>query len=150
MPFKRSNVYKAVRDRLISEIPALKTVDLQRGQIYPGKDNKFTYPFPMPVSLISLSKTVWTDLGGAMQRGVINIAVDYYVERVTDSFSGSESEEDTINLIDAPDDIFRALYNYKIDGLFEKLIRISEEEIKRNDRLTGYRILFQTYVYESK
>jgi hypothetical protein len=142
---KRSDIYKALRDKLIAEISGV-TVDIQRGQMdKPIKD----YPMPMPLALIGFSRIRWEVLANELERGEMTITVDYYKNLVSSgSFSGAESEDETLDLLDSPDEIYQALGYYFADGLFEELYRVEESELKAGNCLIGYRVVFKTYVYQ--
>ena len=142
---KRSDIYKALRDKLLSNIEGL-TVDVQRGQL---NDPRREYPMPMPVALIGFSKIRWEVMADRYERGKMTITVDYYKNLVSSgAFSGAESEEETLALLDSPDEIYQALGYYSIPGLFEELYRVEESELKSGGCLTGYRIVFETYIYQ--
>jgi len=141
---KRSDVYKILRDRLLSEIPDL-TTDVNRGQMdHPKPD----YPLPLPLALITFSRIRWDVYAKGVERGELTVSVDYYKVICSNMFSGSESENETLKLLDSPDEIYRALAYFSVNGLFDELYREEESEIKSGGRLIGYRVTFKANVYE--
>jgi hypothetical protein len=141
----RSDIYKAVRDRLLEAIEGL-TVDVNRGQM---NDPKADYPIPVPVALVGISDIRWAVLDGRLQHGKITVAVDYFKVICSGTFSGAEAEDETLALLDSPGEIYEALQSYEVDGLFYGLSCLREQELRAGGRLAGYRLTFEADVYES-
>lgn len=142
---KRSDFYKAVRDKLIADIPGL-TVDVDRGQM---ENPKADYPIPVPLALVGFSSIRWDVAGTGVEIGTLTVEVSYYKTICSNTFSGAEAETETLALIDSPDEIYTSLRYFDAGGLADEFYRTSEREIRAGGRLIGYRIVFEAHVYES-
>jgi hypothetical protein len=141
---KRSDVYKAIRDRLLTDFEGL-TVDVNRGQM---SDPKADYPLPLPLALVSVPAIRWTTIADGLQRGVITIDVDWFKALCQHTFSGAEAEEEALELLDSPDDPYQSLHGLTAPQLPDGIRRTSEREIRAGGRLIGYRVSFEADVYE--
>jgi hypothetical protein len=141
---KRSDVYKAIRDKLLLDIEGL-TVDVNRGQM---NNPKTDYPLPLPVALVSVSAIRWRTLSDVLQRGTLDVEVDYFKVKCQDTFSGAEAEEEALLLLDSPDEVYQSLKEFGVPGLLEGVRRTGEREITAGGRTIGYRITFEADVYE--
>jgi hypothetical protein len=141
---KRSDVYKAIRDRLLLDIEGL-TVDVNRGQM---NSPKADYPLPLPVALVSVSAIRWRTLSDVLQHGTVTVEVDYFKVKCQDTFSGAEAEEEALLLLDSPDEVYQSLKGFEVPGLLEGVRRTGEREITAGGRTIGYRITFEADVYE--
>jgi hypothetical protein len=143
---KRSDVYKAIRDKLLADIPGL-TVDVDRGQM---TDPKAEYPIPIPLALVNFSKIKWEVIATGLERGSLTISVDYFKVIASGMFSGAEAEDETLELLDSPDEIYQSLKYYSIGELFSELNITEESEIKAGGRLIGYRVTFSANVFQGE
>ena len=141
---KRSDVYRAIRDKLLSDIEGL-TVDVNRGQM---NDPKADYPVPLPVALVNVSDIRWRTITEVLQAGTVLIAVDYYKVRCQDTFSGAEAEDEALMLLDSPDDIYQSLHGFEAPGLLGSVRRTEERGIRTGGRIAGCRIAFEADVFE--
>ena len=141
---KRSDVYKVIRDKLLNDIPGL-TIDVNRGQM---NNPKADYPIPAPLALIGFSAIRWEVYQHGVERGSLTIEVNYYKVICSGTFSGAEAENETLELLDSPDEVYQSLKYFTVDNLFDELYRTGESEIKAGGRLIGYRITFNANVYQ--
>lgn len=142
---KRSDIYKAIRDKLLSDIPGL-TVDVNRGQM---DSPKADYPIPVPVALVNLYSIRWEIYAHNLERGLVTVQVDFYKVICSGTFSGAEAENETLDLLDSPDEIYQSLKYLSLpEGSLDELVRTRESEIRSSGRLIGYRIEFEGYVYQ--
>lgn len=65
-------IYQQIANRLRAKLPALHTIDYDKGQL---ADPEKAYPLDYPAVLISLEDIVWKDEGKHIQRGTATIAV---------------------------------------------------------------------------
>jgi hypothetical protein len=140
---KRSDIYKAIRDKLLVDIEGI-TVDVQRGQM--GAEN---YPMLLPLALVDISNIKWETVSARLQRGEVEVKVDYFKILCSGTFSGAEAEDESLTLIDSPDDISLALNAFELPfAASGQMFRTGEKALAANGRLVGYRIEFVAEVYE--
>lgn len=119
---KRSDLYKKLRDIAKAKMPELVYVDLQKQQF---KKANPEHPIPMPALLIEMRDGSFENISHLSQTGKKTISIYRYDELVTDSFDGSESENETIELLDNQDALFQAFQGESCE-LFSAMIRVSE------------------------
>jgi hypothetical protein len=119
---KRSQIYKPLRNLAKQQLPFLKVVDLQKGQMLAQAEN---YPFPLPMLLIEINSIRWTSATEGEQLGDLRITTYLYVSNVADSFTGAEGEDASIELLDKSDDVFQTFEGFSAD-VFNPLIRENE------------------------
>lgn len=141
---KRSDIYKAIRNKLQSDIPGL-TVDVNRGQM---SDPKADYPLPAPLALVGISDIHWKTIGRDVQHGIVTVTVDYFQAICSGTFSGAEAEDETLTLLDSPADIYSSLNFFEVEELTGEMCRTREQELRAGGRLAGYRITFEADIYE--
>ena len=141
---KRSNVYRAIRDKLLSDIRCL-TVDVNRGQM---NNPKADYPLPLPLALVNVTSTRWNTISGTVQAGIVNIVVDYFKVSCQNTFSGAENQDEALLLLDSPDDVYKSLQGFQAPRLLGAVRRTEERQIEAGGRIIGYRITFEADVYE--
>ena len=104
---RHSEVYKAIRDRLLSGM-TIAYVDMQKGQFVNKSQN---YPVPLPCCLIEFRQVNWSSSTGG-QIGETVISIYMYIDHVTDSYNESEHENKTIELLDKLDNMYERLGGY--------------------------------------
>lgn len=124
----RSSVYKVIRDRAKCELPWLRVVDLQKGQFSHKQDND--YPLPRPALLIEIIPGKWENAEAGTQiatEAIISLTI--YTDALTDTFNGSENEDETLELLDNQDVIFQKFEGFCDENrdLFSPLNRVSEK-----------------------
>lgn len=140
----RSEFYKAIRDKLLADIPGL-TVDVDRGQM----DNaKADYPIPVPLALVAFSAIRWEVYSEGVECGTLTIDISYYKAICSATFSGAEAEAETLELLDSPDEIYRSLRYFEPPGA-NAFYRTAEREIRSHGRLIGYRVTFEAHGFEN-
>ena len=138
----RSKVYKSIRDRLKEKMQALVYVDLQKGQLSKKQQN---YPVPLPACLVELNSANWTNTTGG-QLGEPKISLYLYLDLVTDSFDGSELENETIEILDAQDELYEIMQGFSGED-FSPLSRTSDMIYEYGERYVCYRMDFQTTLF---
>lgn len=143
---KRSQIYKALRDKAKQELVCLKAVDLQKGQITNPTQN---YPLPFPVLLVEIGDFRFSNLLEHKQKGDGVISFYLYVDLVTDSLIGAERENETIELLDHFDDLFETFEGFSIPNL-TPLVRSVEYKPQYGNRYIMFRIDFTATIDDEK
>src|ERR1035437_163183 len=143
---KRSDIYKALRDLAKTELEYLKFVDLQKGQMQTQKQN---YPVPLPALLIELGDFRFSNLGESAQIGDGIVSAYLYVDSGSDTFKGSERENESLAILDKFDDIYQTFEGFKIDKV-TPLNRLTEYKPQYGDKYILFRVDFTTVVDDKK
>jgi hypothetical protein len=143
---KRSDIYKALRDRAKSELEYLKFVDLQKGQMQNEVQN---YPVPLPALFIELGDFRFSNLGESAQIGDGIVSLYLYVNSGSDTFSTSTSENTSLDILDKFDDIYQAFEGLSIDKL-TPLNRLAEYKPQYGKKYILFRVDFSTAVDDQK
>ena len=142
----RSEIYKAIRDRLKEQLPALQFIDLQKGQFVQPAQN---YPVPLPAALVNITPANWSNMEAGRQMGETTVSVSLYCDLVTDSFDGAEQEAETVAMLDMQDAVFDALEGFDGEN-FNPLNRTDEQAPQYGTRCVCYTINFKTVIYSIK
>jgi hypothetical protein len=137
-------LYEAIRDRLLTEVSWIKWTDLQKGQFKQIKEN---YPLPLPCVLVEIQPTKWEALQSNRQNGPTTVSLYLHLDHSADSLSGTEAEDESIELLDHMDEIFQKLTGIS-SNYFQRLTRIEDRIVGYGDRMVIYRIDFQTMLYD--
>jgi hypothetical protein len=143
---KRSEIYKPLRDRAKDQLPYLRFIDLQKGQM---QDTKQNYPIPLPALLIELGDFQFSNLLEHQQKGDGKISLYLYLDLVSDSFAGAEREDETIAILDHFDELFEAFEGFAIQNL-TPLVREVEHKPQYGTRCMMLRIDFTTTIDDGK
>ena len=143
---KRSDLYKKLRDVAKAKMTDLAYVDLQKQQM---KKISETNPIPLPALLIEFKDAQFSNVAKLDQMGNKTISLYLYLDLVTDSFDGAESENDSIALLDKMDEIFQTFQGVSCE-LFSQLIRVSEGIQEYGSRYICFRTDFSTSVKDIK
>lgn len=122
---RRSDLYRALKERAKAAIPGLRFVDLQKGQM---KDQKQHYPFPLPALLIELKGVRWSNLLEENQLGELVVRFYFHQDAQTDSFSGSCQENESVDLLDNMDLIYETFEGFATEGI-TPLVRLTGDTL---------------------
>jgi hypothetical protein len=135
-------IYTAIMAKLKSDIPALKWIDLDYGQLSTATGQRPSLAFPC--ALISIRVNECKDITDTIQdcKGSITIrlAFDQMIKN-TNSKSESGKLEEALNPYDTIADVYSALQGFDTDS-FNALSRRSQGDEKRADGLFVYNITF--------
>ncbi len=127
------NIYKQIADRLRANIPGLKTIDADTGQL---ADPEKAYPLLFPAVLIDLDNIDWSTLGNKMQSGKSNIAITVAVLPVNQSHQDSPTIEGFVEQMEIINQVYAVLES------FIGLNRIKTFRQKRYDTIQAYTHIF--------
>jgi len=143
---KRKDIYKALRDLAKTKLEYLKFVDLQKGQMQAQKQN---YPVPLPALFIELGDFRFSNMGESAQIGDGIVSAYLYVDSGSDTFKGSEREDESLAILDKFDDIYQTFEGFKIDSV-TPLNRATEYKPQYGEKFILFRVDFTTSVDDQK
>ncbi len=143
---KRSQIYKPLRDLAKEKLSYLQFIDLQKGQMQKPTQN---YPVPLPALFIELGDFRFTNLLEHQQKGNGIISFYLYLDLVSDSFTGAERENETIDILDHFDELFETFQGFGIPNL-TPLVREVEYKPQYGERYIMFRIDFTTTIDDGK
>ncbi|GHV31582.1 hypothetical protein FACS1894177_06490 [Bacteroidia bacterium] len=136
-------IYTAVMARLKEQVPVLKWIDLDCGQINSQKERP---PVAFPCAVVGMSLNNCEDRYGKVQvcraRISVRIAQNPPVSR-TNSEAAGDIRQSSLARYELIDQVFKALQGFETDD-FNPLSRTGQTEEKRTDGLFVYRIEFNT------
>ena len=113
-------IYQNIKERLLTEVPALKAVWLDNSQFEDAVANTTRQnPFNYPAVLLSFQDIAYQSDTSGVQKGsmVLRVRLGYK----------SLSNED-LDMFDVRDAIHKALQNHAGEDLFEALVRVAEAQ----------------------
>ena len=140
---KRSDIYKELRNHAALKLPDLRFIDLQKGQFQQQAQN---YPIPLPALLIEIGDFRFSNLLEHQQKGDGMISVYLYLDLVSDSFAGAESENQTIEILDRQDELFETFAGAVVSPLATLLVRQTEYKPQYGNRYIMLRTDFTTTI----
>ena len=141
----RRELYTTVRDRIRAEMPWVRWIDLQKGQMdIPAK----TYPLPLPCALVDIKQVTWDSYTDLSQLGQTIIAIWLYLDHSGDSLKDTEMEEQSLELMDRMDDVYQKLGDLSGQS-FKRLVRSSDQVVSYKPRMVVFRCDFSTTLIDS-
>ena len=141
----RKETYKAIRDRIVAEMPWIRSIDLQKGQM---ETLSKTYPLPLPCALIEIGAVTWDNYITLSQLGQATISIFVYFDHSGDSLKGSEMENESLKLMDQMDDVFQKISDLS-GSAFKRLVRTGDQVVKYRPRMVVFRCDFSTTLVDS-
>lgn len=109
----RRGIYESLKGRLAKELPWLRLIDLDKGQVGRGERN---YPMPLPAAYIRVGRIDWESRTG-IQEGDATVSVALVLEHVQDTYDGAEAEEEELMELDREEAVYEALEGYSSEVL---------------------------------
>jgi hypothetical protein len=138
------DILQDVQARLLAEVPALKYVDEDWGQL------DYYYPNPpvqWPCALIDATAATWGNTGKLQQLGLIQVKVRVGDLKLTNSSGKAPAGQKTAAFAiftNVLKPIYKALHGYTNSDAYSALIRVSNTRIKRDDGVRIYELVFTT------
>jgi hypothetical protein len=137
------DILQDVKTRLIAEVPALKYVDEDWGQL------DYYYPNPpvqWPCALIDATSANWSNTGKLQQLGLIQVKIRVGDLKLTNSSGKAPAGQKTaaFAIFTTLKNIYKALHGFTNSDAYSALIRISNNRIKRDDGVRIYEVVFTT------
>ncbi|MCL1942797.1 MAG: hypothetical protein FWF54_04525 [Candidatus Azobacteroides sp.] len=130
-----------IQNRLKTEIPALAYVEMNCGQLNKADNLPATVAFP--AALIDIVKAEYSNEGKLRQIGTIEIGISVI------DHSDFDDQNAQNNLFDRLTEINRALHGWSGSDHYGLLNKTSLEQIKREDDLLEYRIIFRVQLVDT-
>jgi len=135
-------LYKNLVDNYKTNIPEVKWIDLEHGQIDAFDKN---YPVHFPAIFIDFENIQWKNVGRQVQVGDVNInlRIAFKIWSDTNNLTPDNIFNDSMNVLKLLNKIHK--YTQAFSGEhFNRLDRISTTTKKRNDGLKVYNIKYKT------
>jgi uncharacterized repeat protein (TIGR01451 family) len=137
-------LYAAIRDKIKQDLPAVKWIDLDSGQL----DNpEQSYPFPFPAIFIDFPAIDWQDAGERMQDGQVQVSFRIAF-RIYDETHGSAPDDSYDTFTKAMDalhlmtSIHAKLQGFSDGATFNRLSRITTTTDRREDGLKVFNMVY--------
>jgi len=137
-------IYLAVMARLLAEVPALKWIDLDEGQLDANQSERPSVGFP--AALVGIDLTQCETLYGSRQRATATVSVRVAQNpTVSRTSAGANAQARTASLerFDLIEAVAMALQDYGT-AAFNPLSRVRQVKERRQDGILIYRIEFET------
>ena len=134
-------IYVAIINRLKEQVPALRWIDLDVGQV----DTPVRASVAWPAALIGIEMTQARNYTETHQTCVVRIPVNLCFNNTPDRTSANapdEARERSLRIYDTIAEVYKALQGFETEN-FNTLHRVSQGKIARNDGMFLYRITFE-------
>lgn len=140
----KKSLYLAVKEALKIKLPDL-FIDLQKGQFLKPSEN---LPVPLPAALVEIYVQKWDEHSKKAQKGEGTIRIELYLDNRQNTFDESELETETIEMLDASSDVFKAVNGLTGDK-FEYIERTAEQKPKYDKDYVCFAIEFKFSIIEN-
>lgn len=139
--------YNSIQQRLMAQVPELKMIDLDSGQIDDPENN---YPLLSPSVFMRITVPQWESIGEGLQEGKaeINLRVVTQVWESTGSIAPENVRQKGLQHLGLPNKIQAALQGF-IGENFNALERISTVQDDRMDGLLVFNITYNTLLRDT-
>ena len=130
-----------ILDHLTTEIPALKYVDENWGQLdYYAP----SHPVKYPCALADVNNAEWSDLGNLCQTGLAQVRITVADMKIgnTSKAAPASQRQKAFEIIDLMTGIHRALHGWRPVEHASRLTRTATRLIQREDGIKQYEMLF--------
>jgi hypothetical protein len=150
-------IYRSIVKRLQTEIPELRWIDLEGGQLEAPEES---YPVQFPAVFIDFPSIQYQSLQRGAQQGIATIAIRVAFDIYEDFHGTAPDIETAANRLQLLNSIHKALHGYSgmalevkntegevtgyEDNYFSRMVRQSMTAEKRSDGLKVYEISFLT------
>jgi len=121
-------VLVAITDRLTAEIPSLKYVDENWGQIDEYRQQS---PGKFPMALVDVDEPDWSDLGNRVQTGDLQISVRIAALRLSNSSKGAPATQKAaaFAIFDLLDAVHRTLHGWAPTDTCSRMVRTATTKV---------------------
>ncbi|KAF0198851.1 MAG: hypothetical protein FD170_3971 [Bacteroidetes bacterium] len=145
-----NDILTAIAARLGAEVPELKYIDEDWGQLDDYSDNP---PVKFPCAIIEVQQAAWRNQSNKVQDGTVNISIRVAELRLSNTNLRAPAPQKlnaaAIWLIQ--EKIYKALHTWRPVEFpaFSSLTRVSSRKLKRDDGVREFEMIFTT-VYVDK
>ncbi len=130
-------IYTAILAQLQQEVPELKWIDLELGQL----DTPERPPVAFPCALIEIGLQAKRNLTDTTQEGQANIGVRLTFDTPMQTAAHSKAREKSLQVYELINKVYKALQGFETEH-FSALTRIRQQKEKSRHGLFQYRIDF--------
>jgi hypothetical protein len=138
-------ILNSILDRLTTEIPALKYVDENWGQL-----DYFApqHPVKYPCALADIDNAQWSNIGNLCQTGLAQVRITVANLRLgnTSKAAPSTQREKAFEIVDLMGNVHRALHGWTPTEHAGRLTRTATRLVQREDGIKQYEILFSLQI----
>ncbi len=138
------SIITAIQTRLSSEVPTLKYIDEDWGQLDYYSPNP---PVKWPCVLIDVQDAQWSNLGSLKQQGLLQLSIKVIDLRLSNSSHAAPKgqKNNSKSFYTLTQAIYKALHGWSNDkDLYSDLIRTAERRVKRDDGIKMHEMIFTT------
>jgi len=143
---KLKDIYLRIKETAQEKMPYLCYIDLQKKQFERATED---YPVPAPTLLVEFDGADFSNLARHRQMGASSVSIYFYQNIVTDTFDSAELEVETLELLEAKDEIFQTFEGLTITDC-SQLVRKSETPFIFESNLVFFKVTFDFVMYEKK
>lgn len=140
-----NDILTAIAARLGAEVPELKYIDEDWGQLDDYSDNP---PTKFPCALIEVQAAQWRNQGNKTQDGTMNISIRVASIRLSNTNPKAPEAQrlNAANIWVVLEKTYKALHAWRPDEYpdFSSLTRVSSRRIKRDDGIREFEMVFTT------
>jgi hypothetical protein len=137
-----------IQDRLTAQVPALKYIDEDWGQL---DDYSPNFPVKWPCALIDCFNAAYENTGNKTQLGLAMIRVRVADIKLSNSSAkapaAQKSKSNSFRVL--INDIYKALHGWSGHNHYSALIRVSERRIPRNDGVREQEVMYSVEIKDA-
>ncbi len=139
----KKSTYLAIKEALKVKLPLL-FIDLQKGQFLKPSES---LPIPLPAALVEFQNIPWKEHSKTAQKGDASFSIDLYIASEQNTFDESEAEEESLEMLNANEGIYKALNGLTGEG-FDYVERKQEAKPKYGDGYVQFTTEFMINIIE--
>lgn len=132
-----------IQNRLISQVPALKYIDLDWGQL----DYYFPHPpVQWPCALIGITQGTFSNIAHRGQLGLLTVVISVADLRISNSSGKApqNQKDKALAIFDIMQDVYEALQGWTGGSDYSGLIRAGYTQRQREDQVKIHQVIFTT------
>lgn len=101
------SLYKELADKIADNVESIKWIDLWNSQVY---NLEGEHPFPAPAVFLAFRSNSMQDIGGNVQKVILQVDVFLFYETFLDTFKGAYNQNAALEFLDSLDHINKLLH----------------------------------------
>ena len=137
-----------IQQRLADQVPALKYIDQDWGQLDYYSPNP---PVKWPCALVDIVQAQFTNTGGGGQLGMVQVKVRVGDLQLSPSSTKAPAaaRAAALSIWEVLKDLHKALHGWAGHRHYSKLIRTAQQRIRREDGVRIYEITYTTQITDN-